>query len=226
MCPPHLNPQCQRSYHMTLGYRRGSIGQRGWPTAPAILGVSWLPQELSREMSFCVCSCSVWEAPWWRAAGPRQWPLILLFFNELFILWLWRSNPAHDDQRRLWLSVCPWFVSGSPWVCRGQVCEWPYDGPCVGFWLTSLFSHLTTKEEIIGVFKVFTFQECTVQLGSFVLLPLFFSVWAHRDCVDQKGWWLTSNPSAAETGRLSYLLKLRLAFSLLHFQLSLCSFGD
>lgn len=165
-------------------------------------------------MSSSVCSCSCLgssQVKSCRSSTVAADPLL----NKLLILWLWRPNPIHDDQRRFWLSVSPWSVTGWPWVCVGQMCGQPYDGSWVGFQLTSLFWHLTAKEEFIGIFKIFTCREREVHLWSFA--PFCFSslfeptgpAWTLGLVVD--------NTSAAGTGRLSQLLKLKLALSLLFY---------
>ena len=48
------DPQRRGSYPITLGYGPGSVGQRGWPVALAILSASWLLQEQRRSISMPV----------------------------------------------------------------------------------------------------------------------------------------------------------------------------
>lgn len=68
-------------------------------------------------MSFHTCNYSrslVGKLRGGRISSLQHQPLLFFLFNTLFILWPWRPNLAHDDQKRLRLSVssvvCVWLT--------------------------------------------------------------------------------------------------------------------
>lgn len=178
---------------MALVVGLGSVGQGRYSAALATWGLPGLHQELSREMSFHICSYSCLGM----SAVEGYMSPVLATSSVSFSFCLGRPNPADDDRGRLWLLMLPLVCfSLAVNVCR-EGWELQSDSLRVGSLLPSLSSHLTTKEGLRGLFSLHISQMCNPPMGSWAPLPFFSSDYAVRACVDQKSWGLTSGPSAA-----------------------------